>query len=225
MVAPDLGNHSFGPFWLTKVRNPGERISWQARCPWHKRSARLLCKRERAVRGDSEADSEAALRYLYFWCLAAPRCERCATHKDYANTIEMEGVPPMEVLRAQLESLPAPPDPAEVKTDVEFDHTAAVAAERGNQGQRPVRRRAPVAPARQPRRPRPAALGAGAVPASIPESNSLLEVAQRAGHQPSQPDREHSSNSSSGRGLSSGSGSSSSSSSSSSGSSSSSRRC
>ena len=140
---------------------------------------------------------------------------------SHASGLPSGGVPPMEVLRAQLESLPAPPDPAEVKTDVEFDHTAAAAAERGNQGQRPVRRRAPVAPARQPRRPRPAALGAGAVAASIPESNSLLEVAQRAGHQPSQPDREHSSNSSSGRGLSSGSGSSSSSSSSSSGSSSS----
>jgi len=115
---PSSLNHEWGPFRFT-LKRAGRRYSWQARCPFHRTSATVLCKLSMTIPVEGpEADMEAVndvLRALKWWCLVAPDYSRRYTH--HAFPVCVAGAPPDVVLNAQC---PAEA-PEQVLDDAELD--------------------------------------------------------------------------------------------------------
>ena len=100
----DKGKLRWGAFQFTYK----EDGSWQATCPWHKRSKITVCKKTRHA-GTTNISHFESIRYLKSWCVTARLYDRQRTH--LAAPLDMDSVPPHEVLDAKPEKHQRPSRP------------------------------------------------------------------------------------------------------------------
>ena len=102
---PSSLNHDWGPWKFTIKKNSRRRWSWQARCPFHRTSEKVLCKLSMTipcedVPGNLDVVNQV-LRLLKYWCCCAPDFGRRRSHRAFAATLSSGDVPPDAILDAQ----------------------------------------------------------------------------------------------------------------------------
>ena len=107
----------WGPFAFTpKTDAQGRWASWEASCPYHRKSAATTCKKNLVI---TALGSDATIRALKEWCCHAPSASRQREHLAIAPLVA--SAPADAILDAKLQTMPEKPLPREVKTDVELD--------------------------------------------------------------------------------------------------------
>ena len=103
--------------------------SYQAQCPWHKKSSATGCKKTMACGGPSREQHELCIRRLRFWCSDALAYDRQRHHRGWHPTPEQ--TPPMEVIDGSLSGslVDGPAVPNEIPTDDQLDEEDAEQAD------------------------------------------------------------------------------------------------
>ena len=110
-VSFGIGGAAWGVFSLSrKAASPGRSQygGFFATCPFHRRSFITACKKWSPILGPTEADKEAALCRLLWWCARAPEYGLQATHVHGVD-IRTEPCPPWSVIRLRCITERPPP--------------------------------------------------------------------------------------------------------------------
>ncbi len=109
----------FGAFRFTRKQK-----GYQARCPFHRKSTVTECKKFMAVSGSSRAEATATWQKLAFWCVRALTFSRQRHHVAFNPSLE-ECPRVQEIISMKITEGPQ----GHVKTDIELDEEARLAAD------------------------------------------------------------------------------------------------
>ena len=107
----------YGPFHFTRKVAKSGAVSWEATCPFHRKSSRTGCKHTRTVRPATEEESQNVILRLKFWCNEALKFERQRDHLRFVVT--ESSCPPATLVETMC--LPKSAVPDVVATDEELD--------------------------------------------------------------------------------------------------------
>ena len=123
-LSKDRGKHplsgAWGQFFFTYSPATGHAAAqWQAKCPYHRLSAKTDCTQSVAIAGDTQEDRDKAKLMLMNWCVQGATCTRKREHG--AVRARMLDCEPLAVVTAKRDALPAPPPRRTLKTDAQLD--------------------------------------------------------------------------------------------------------
>ncbi|CAE7832485.1 unnamed protein product [Symbiodinium sp. CCMP2592] len=116
---------AWGVFRINLKQPAAARVhgGYEARCPFHRKSAKTDCKKFVSIRGSTAADKDNALRALKAWCNCAESYNRQRDHIQHF--VSPETAPSQAVLDAGLITQAPPGRP---RTDEELDRERDAAA-------------------------------------------------------------------------------------------------